>query len=288
MVTSLTDRGYAGRCAAVAARTLSRVSALGLTIAYAIALVVVSVTLTALGPHAREVAVSRMSTNLHNLAHGRVSTLVGSAFVEDGGDIYAWLPGLVCLLALGELIWRSRGLLVTFAVGHIGATLIVGVGLVAAVEGEWLPASVTRASDVGVSYGAACVLGALTSSIPPPWRPVWVGGWLGVAAGAAVGTDFTPFGHIVALLLGISLTSRLRSITRWTPVCQALLVVGVAYGYLLITGPSALAPIGGLAGASIAVVTCGVQRWRNAKRLDQSEPGMCAQQWEFLPQAARL
>ena len=55
----------------------------------------------------------------------------------------------MCLLALGELIWRGRGLSITFAVGHIGATLIVAVGLVAAVETGWLPFSVARASDVG-------------------------------------------------------------------------------------------------------------------------------------------
>ena len=85
-----------------------------------------------------------MSTNLHNLAHGHLSTLVGSAFVE-GGAVYAWLPGLVCLLALGELIWRSKGLLIAFTVGHIGATLLVAVGLIAAVKAGWVPVSVARA-----------------------------------------------------------------------------------------------------------------------------------------------
>src|ERR1700722_17891083 len=120
------------RWTATPLRALSVVGSLRVTIAYAVALVAVSTTLTALGPHARDVAISRMSTNLHNLAHGRLSTLVGSAFVEDAGEVYTWLPGLVCLLALGELIWRSTGLLVAFAVGHIGATLLVAVGLVAA------------------------------------------------------------------------------------------------------------------------------------------------------------
>lgn len=259
------------------ARTLSGLAALRVTVLYALALIVVSVTLTTLGPHAREVAVSDMSTNLHNLAHGRLNTLLGSAFVEEGGHIFTWLPGLVCLLALGELIWRSRGLLATFALGHIGATLIVAVGLVAAVEAEWLPASVARASDVGVSYGAVCVLGALTASIPSAWRPVWVGWWLGLAAGAAVGTDFTPFGHIVALLLGMTLSFRLRSIARWTPLHQGLLLAGAVFGYLLMVGPSTLAPVGGVAGALIAVVTSGVVCWRNTKRLDRSEPGRCPQ-----------
>ena len=69
------------------------------------------------------------STNLHNLSHGHLGTLLGSAFVVDAGPIYDWLPGLVCLLALAELLWRSARLVVAFAVGHVGATLLVAVGL---------------------------------------------------------------------------------------------------------------------------------------------------------------
>ena len=64
----------------MAARTLSTATSLRVTVAYAVVLVAVSETLTALGPHARDVVVSDMSTNLHNLAHGHVAALVGSAF----------------------------------------------------------------------------------------------------------------------------------------------------------------------------------------------------------------
>ena len=115
------------RWTAAAGRALSGAASLRVTAAYAIALVAVSLILTELGAHYRDAVVSDMSTNLHNLAHGHLGTLVGSAFVSDGGDIFAWLPGLVCLLALGELIWRSGGLVITFGVGHIGATLLVAV-----------------------------------------------------------------------------------------------------------------------------------------------------------------
>ncbi len=266
------SRENAERWTAAAARTLSGAAALRVTLAYALALLAVSAALTALGPHTRDAVVSRMSTNLHNLAHGRLSTLLGSAFVEDGGDVFVWLPGLVCLLALGELIWRSRGLLIAFALGHVGATLLVAVGLVAAVEAGWLPTSVTRASDVGVSYGAVCVLGALTASIPSRWRAVWVGWWLGVGVVAALGTDFTPFGHILALLLGMGLSYRLRPIARWMPIHMALLFGGVAFGYFLVSGPSPLAPVGGLAGVLIALLAGSVLRARNAPMsVQQSE-----------------
>lgn len=236
----------------------ARADRLRVTAAYALMLLAVSVTLTALGRHARAAVVSEMSTNLHNLAHGHLGALVGSAFVSDGGDVYLWLPGLVCLLALGELIWRGRGLLITFAVGHIGATVIVAVGLVAAVETGRLPFSVARATDVGISYGAVCVLGALTASIPLRLRPAWIGWWLGIAVAAAVDADFTAFGHVLALLLGMALSFRLPSIPRWTGMHAALLVVGAAFAYFVLSGSSPLAaPVGGLTGALIAVPLAG-------------------------------
>lgn len=237
-----------------AARALAGAASLPATAAYAVILLMVSVTLNTLGPHARDVAVSEMSTNVHNLAHGHLVTLVGSAFVNDGGDLYFWLPGLVCLLALGELLWHSRGLIITFAVGHIGATVIVAVGLVAAVEAGWLPFAVARASDVGTSYGAVCVLGALTAALPRRWRGVWAGWWLGIAVAAAMGANFPAVGHIVALLLGIGLSFRLRSIARWTHAHVALLLVGAAFGYCVLSGASVVTPAGGLTGALIALV----------------------------------
>jgi hypothetical protein len=252
--------------ASVAARALSGAASVRVTAAYAVVLVTVSLWLTALGQHAREAVVSRMSTNLHNLSHGRVSTLVGSAFVDDGGDIYAWLPGLVCLLALGELIWRGRGLVIAFAVGHIGATLIVAVGLVIALKAGWLPLSIARATDVGVSYGAVCVLGALTASIPARWRAAWVGWWLGIALTAAAGGDFnfTAFGHILALLLGIGLSFRLPVTTDWTPIRVVLLSGGAAFGYSMLSGSSMAATVGGLAGMLVALFAVSVIRWRPA------------------------
>ncbi len=237
------------------ARALSGAAALRVTTSYAIALIAVSVTLTALGPQAREVAVSRMSTNLHNLAHGHLTTLVGSAFVE-GGAVYAWLPGLVCLLALGELIWRSRGLLIAFAAGHIGATLLVAVWLIAAVKSGWIPVAVTRASDVGISYGAVSVLGALTASIPTRWRPIWVGWWLGTAAVVAWAADFdfTAIGHILSLLLGVSVSWRLPALAHWSRAHLVLLVNGAVLGYFMVAGWSVVAPLGGLAGTLLAVL----------------------------------
>lgn len=69
------------------------------------------------GPRIQAEVVRYASTNLHNLEQGRIGTLIGGAFVNEAGPIYLWLPGLVSLLALGELLWESRRLVVAFAVG---------------------------------------------------------------------------------------------------------------------------------------------------------------------------
>lgn len=234
---------------------LASVARLRVTVAYAIVVTCVTMTLLALGPEAQERAISRASTNLHNLSRGHVGTLLGSAFVVDAGPIYEWLPGLICVLALAELLWGSWRLIVAFAVGHVGATLLVAVGLAAAVEWNWLDAgSVTRATDVGMSYGAAGVLGALTAAVPRRWRPTWIGWWLGVGvATVAVGRDFTDVGHVVALGLGMFVATLFHRHVRWTPVRFVMLGVAASFGYLVLASTDILvATAASLAGAVVA------------------------------------
>jgi hypothetical protein len=225
------------------------------TVAYAALLTAMTTALALLGPRVQGRVISHASTNLHNLSHGRIGTLFVSAFVIDAGPIYVWLPGLMCLMATGELAWRSRRLLAAFVAGHIGATLLVAVGLTAAVELSWLSGDVTRATDVGMSYGAAAVLGSLTGAIPQRWRPAWTGFWLAVAvAVVVVATDFTDAGHAVALLLGMLASTRFGRPAGWTPVRCLLLVVAVSFGYLILanTGLSLVVAAGfGAAGALI-------------------------------------
>jgi hypothetical protein len=244
------------------------------TIAYAIVLTSIGATLLALGAPVQDHVVSHLSTNLHNLANGHLVTLIGSAFVTEGSDIYAILPGLVCLLALAELIWCGRRLILTFVLGHVGATVMVAVGLAIAIAAGWLPIAVARASDVGISYGAAAVLGALTAAIPRRWQPGWIGWWLAVALVAASWSDFTAVGHMVALILGMGLSTRLGSVAIWTRTRVALLCVGAAFGYMMITGSSSLTAVvvAGPTGLLVALITQWVvHRWRAGRR-HQSVP----------------
>ena len=229
-----------------------------LTVAYAVILICVTTTLSALGPTAADRVFRRASTNLHNLNHGHVGTLLGSAFVVDAGAAYVWMPGLICLMGLAELLWRSGRLLVAFAVGHIGATLLVALGLTAAVEWGWLPVSVTRAEDVGMSYGATAVLGTLTAAVPRLWRPTWIGWWLAVGVAVVwVGRDFTDVGHAVALALGMLVATRFGRPGPWTPARVVLLAVGAAFGFLILasTGPAMLvATVLGVSGALLGAL----------------------------------
>ena len=233
-------------------RALARIR---VTVAYAVILTGVTTALVALGPRVQDRVISHASTNLHNLSHGHLGTLFVSAFVIDAGPIYVWLPGLMCLLALAELMWRSGRLVVAFAAGHIGATLLVAVGLTAMVELGWLSTDVTRATDVGMSYGAAAVLGTLSAAIPRRWRPEWIAWWLAVAvAVVVVGRDFTDVGHATALVLGMLVSTRFGQPAAWTPVRWLLLVVASVFGYLMLANtPSSFVAAGlGIAGAATA------------------------------------
>jgi hypothetical protein len=248
-------------------RILSPLSRVRMTLGYATVLIGVSAVLVDLGPRVRAHVIARASTNLHNLAHGHLGTLLGSAFVTDAGPMYFWLPCLVCLLALAELIWRSGRLAIVFITGHIGATLLVAVGLTAAIELHWLPMSVSRASDVGVSYGAVAVLGALTSAIPERWRPAWIGFWVPVGIiAAAMGDDFTDVGHSIALILGMLVSLFLHGPAHWTKVRTALLAVSAVFGFfLLVHGDWSMwgaAAVGALGAATAELIT----RTRTARR----------------------
>ncbi len=252
-------------------RALARIR---VTIAYSVALAGVTTVLMRLGPRVQNRVISHASTNLHNLNHGHLGTLLVSAVVIDAGPIYLWLPGLMCLLAIAELLWRSCRVVVAFAIGHVGATLVVAVGLAAAVKSGWLPTDVARATDVGMSYGASAVLGSLTAAIPRRWRPAWAGWWIAVAVVVvALGRDFTDVGHAVALALGMLVSTRFGRAAQWTPLLCLLMVIASAFGFLMLAGSGLdllMAPALGVVGAMIADVTIGRRLARQSATGDVS------------------
>lgn len=247
-----------------------RLARVRFTVGYMAALVAVSTVILMVDPQTHDRIIQRASTNLHNLSHGRLGTLLDSAFVVEAGPLYFWMPFLACLLALAELHLHTIRLVVAFVVGHIGATLVVVTALAAAVELGWMPWSVTHASDVGMSYGALAVLGSLTATIPRRWRPAWVGWWVsaGLTAGI-VGGEFTNAGHAVAVILGVLVASRFRRPVHWTWMRLLMLANASGFGFLLLAhhwGSMAATSGFGALGALTALGLAGFVRARAVRR----------------------
>jgi hypothetical protein len=107
---------------------------------------------------------------------------------------------------------------------------------------------------------------------------------------AASGADFTAVGHLLALMLGMGLSRRLGSTTGWTVTRVALLAIGVAFGYLVITGSSLVTMVvAGPAGALVALIAKWVarrSRLRRPRRLASINATQIARDEETLVSAA--
>ncbi|WP_458686678.1 rhomboid-like protein [Nocardia tengchongensis] len=178
------------------------------TYSYVGVLMAVAVALTMVSAPRETRILLHASTNLHNLTNGRFGTLFSSAFLVGEGAATAFLivPMLACLLALAERRFGAVKLVHTFFVGHIGATVLVALGLWVAVQSQLIPGSIAMVQDVGVSYGSMTVVGALVAVLPPHRRWVWAGTWLSFALGGVVlWHTFTNVGHFLALCLGLGI-----------------------------------------------------------------------------------
>ncbi|WP_069163090.1 rhomboid-like protein [Nocardia altamirensis] len=174
------------------------------TVGYLTALVVVTSIFSVLSDSAQTKVVLHASTNLQNLLNGRVVTLLSSALVI--GDVgVAWLimPLLASLLALAELRFGALRMVRVFLAGHVGATLLVAAGLWVSIEFDWMPASVRWSEDVGISYGAMALIGALVFVVPRRMRIGWAAVWfVGAIGGVLIGQTFTNVGHLLAFGIG--------------------------------------------------------------------------------------
>ncbi|GAA5063861.1 rhomboid-like protein [Nocardia callitridis] len=213
------------------------------TAGYLSALVVVSTVFSVLSDSAQSKVVLHASTNLHNLLDGRVSTLLASALViGDVAGSWVLIPLLACLLALAELRFGALHLVRVFLAGHIGATLVVAGGLWVSVEAGWLPTSIRWAEDVGISYGAMALVGALVATVPPRWRWAWSGSWLLVSGGGVLlGQSFTNVGHLVSFCIGsivgyCMIRAGAGTPRRLTKVEWGLLAVSVLLAVILLMG----------------------------------------------------
>ncbi|WP_329116297.1 rhomboid-like protein [Streptomyces sp. NBC_01465] len=154
---------------------------------------------------ARDRLLHACSTNAENLDAGRWDTLATSALmVEEPMELpYALL--LLAVLGYAEYAYGAWWTAAVFALGHVGATLLVYGGL----RAVRAPAGTRSALDVGVSYGFNAVLGALTGALPAgPVRSLARGALLAAAARPLLGRGrtFTDAGHFAALALGVGVS----------------------------------------------------------------------------------
>jgi hypothetical protein len=144
-----------------------------------------------------------LSTNLHQLAHAPIRVLVASAFwLENWSQLWLWAPLLLAVVAPVERRLGSRRTVIAFAIGHIGATLLVAAGLLIALRLGAVSPLVEHARDVGASYGFFAVAALATYLLPRRLRLPYAG----VLCGCVLATSrtFTDFGHLTAVALGLA------------------------------------------------------------------------------------
>ena len=174
-----------------------------LALAYCGTVAALTLILTLVPADVRGRVVATASTNLDNLRESPVRSLVASAFVVPRPGGLVLVAVLLVVLAYSQRFIGRAGALVVGLAGHVGATVIVAVGLRAGIFHDVVDPSVRGASDVGVSYALACSMAFLTLFITGRRRWLWCGFlvvyW--VLPGISAWT-FTNTGHVTALLIG--------------------------------------------------------------------------------------
>jgi len=177
-----------------------------LAIAYCAVVTAVTLWVHAQAPERQAEILDQVSSNLDNLRSAPVASMLGSAFVVDSVvGLTLVVPLLVVLAYLQRFVGRLAAVVVGLA-GHVGAGLVVALGLATGIFHGFVDESVAGATDVGVSYVMACAMGFLVLAVPPTWR------WWYLAAAAlywllpgAFLRTFTDAGHATALAIGLLL-----------------------------------------------------------------------------------
>lgn len=163
-------------------------------------------------------ALRTASTNLHGLTHQPLTVLVASAMWADPGGWRGYLGFLAAaglVLAPVEQRLGTGRWLVAFVAGHAGATLISAGGLWLAIEAGRADRSLTRAVDVGWSYGTLTVAAVATRLAPPAARRWWAAALVAVCAlSLARRPDVTAVGHALSVAIGLALAPWLTGRTE--------------------------------------------------------------------------
>ncbi|MDT0453811.1 rhomboid-like protein [Streptomyces hesseae] len=150
------------------------------------------------------------SSNVHHLEVGKWWTLLTSGLVVDGVPVLLGIAAVAAALGIAEWRWGTLRGMGTFLFGHVMATLLTE-GVMWLMRLAHVPGALTRARDVGISYGlvatVACLL-ALSSHRTRLYGLPALTTFLTLAW--VINHELADAGHLVALGLGI-----LASHSRW-------------------------------------------------------------------------
>ncbi|MFH9352333.1 rhomboid-like protein [Kitasatospora sp. NPDC017646] len=194
--------GTPSRTAALGAASAATALRLRLTTVYVVLLTVTASWLATQGHAERARFVRHNSSNVHHMEVGKWWTLFSSGLVVDGVPAWAGIAAVAVVLGLAEWRWGAARAGAVFAFGHVGATLLtegaMWVMLVARI-----PGALSRARDVGISYGLVATAGCLLALGPPVLRRFGLPALaLTLAAAWATDQQLADAGHLVALGLG--------------------------------------------------------------------------------------
>jgi hypothetical protein len=201
---------------------------------YLAGFIAAAVTIAALPSHDEAAVWAWASTNVANLRHDPLGSLLASAFITPGISVAG--PVMIALVMFGatRVLGNWRTLLVCGA-GHVAGTL-VSEGVVAyRIAHGLLPASSAHILDIGPSYVIVSAITVVALYGSPLVRAAAALGFAALVLGGHLFGGLTtwqvaPVGHTVAMassaLLGGALIWRMRSSRRVHPNGLALALPG--------------------------------------------------------------
>ncbi len=184
---------------------LARLREAPATCMYVFALLVTSATLAAAGESVRTELLRELSTNLTNLEHFPGRVLVLSAFWIDNVRV---LPELALFFVVSVPVERWLGTarwLAVFVLGHVGATVLTGIGVYVWTDDGRYHRRLVHGIDVGISYGMFAIAAVLFYRLPTHWRlPYGLSLLLALLIAASFDTTFTDLGHLCAIAIGFA------------------------------------------------------------------------------------
>ncbi|MFD8786098.1 rhomboid-like protein [Kitasatospora sp. NPDC059599] len=189
-----------------------------LTAAYVLLLTITASWLASQGHAERARFVRHNSSNVHHMEVGKWWTLFTSGLVVDGVPAWAGIAAVAVVLGLAEWRWGPARAAAVFVFGHLGATLLTE-GAMWVMLSTHIPGALSRARDVGISYGLVATGACLLALGPAPLRRYGLPALaLALATAWTLNQQLADAGHLVALGLGV-----LASRTAWVRTRAATL-----------------------------------------------------------------